>query len=70
MEQDQNKDRDAFSDSFCAFLSIFIYCAILTSSNKTAKLRYYWAEEQPLADDPPHTLNGFIYGVFGLYEYC
>jgi hypothetical protein len=30
---------------------------------------YYWAEEQPLDDDPPHTLNGFIYGVFGLYEY-
>ncbi len=30
---------------------------------------YYWAEEQPLVDNPPHTLNGFIYGVFGLYEY-
>lgn len=29
---------------------------------------YYWAEEQPLDDGPPHTLNGFIYSVFGLYE--
>jgi len=30
---------------------------------------YYWAEEHPLSDKPPHTLNGFIYGIFGLYEY-
>lgn len=32
--------------------------------------RYYWIEEYPI-DPPASTLNGFIVGIFGLYEwYC
>lgn len=30
--------------------------------------RYYWIEEYPI-QPPANTLNGFIYGIFGLYEY-
>ena len=29
---------------------------------------YYWIEEYPL-DVPDHTLNGFIFGLYGLYDY-
>jgi len=29
---------------------------------------YYWIEEYP-TKPPDHTLNGFIYAIFGLYEY-
>lgn len=29
---------------------------------------YYWIEEYP-SDSPNHTLNGFIFAIFGLYDY-
>jgi len=32
------------------------------------KNHYYWIEEYP-AEPEDHTLNGFIYAIFGLYEY-
>jgi hypothetical protein len=30
--------------------------------------KYYWIEEYPM-DVPDNVLNGFIFGLFGLYEY-
>lgn len=29
---------------------------------------YYWVEEYP-ENEPDHTLNGFIYGLYGVYDY-
>jgi len=30
--------------------------------------RYLWIEEYPMGD-PPHALNGFIFAIYGLYDY-
>jgi len=32
------------------------------------KNNYYWIEEYPM-EQPCNTLNGFIFGIFGLYDY-
>jgi len=34
----------------------------------TDSANYYWIEEYPL-EIPDHTLNGFIFGIYGLYDY-
>ena len=31
---------------------------------------YYWLEEYPHDDNPGQTLNGFVFSLYGLYDYC